>query len=100
MQAHCSLFTAPESVFIQLKMLADVSILIPSFHSVDSVDYLTCTDAVQAWGLSKSAKTTPWGAKRISELCCVKKPTVPQPSDPELKERVLAEAFTRILNGK
>ncbi|XP_053698879.1 uncharacterized protein LOC128745832 [Sabethes cyaneus] len=40
----------------------------------NKLEYLSCTDVRQAWGMCKTKKPAPWGAKRISELCCFKHP--------------------------
>lgn len=66
---------------------------------MSTIEYLSCTDAVQAWGLSKSGKNKPWGAKKIADLCCVRKPPAPEVVDQELKNKIISESFTKILNG-
>ncbi|XP_065073977.1 uncharacterized protein LOC135698036 [Ochlerotatus camptorhynchus] len=60
-------------------------------------EYLTCTDNVQAWGISKAEKQAPWGARRIKELCCVSHPPKLEPTDEATREQILAESFSRIL---
>ncbi|XP_029714070.2 uncharacterized protein LOC109408479 [Aedes albopictus] len=65
----------------------------------DQVEYLSCTDTRQAWGILKSKASAPWGAKRVSELCCIKTPTRLVPTDPNLKDEIVKQSFTRILEG-
>ncbi|XP_062702450.1 uncharacterized protein LOC115267022, partial [Aedes albopictus] len=38
------------------------------------VEFLSCTDVSQAWGMSKAHKTAAWGAKRVKDMCCVLTP--------------------------
>ncbi|XP_062549688.1 uncharacterized protein LOC134214292 [Armigeres subalbatus] len=64
------------------------------------LEFLSCTDVSQAWGLSKSQKMTPWGAKRVQDMCCA--PTVKKLEDKHSLEEecIISESFTRILSGK
>ncbi|XP_055604791.1 uncharacterized protein LOC129753023 [Uranotaenia lowii] len=62
------------------------------------VEYMSCTDAAQAWGKTKmDKKTPPWCAKPIRDLCCVKKITRLQATNADLKKKILQESFGRIL---
>nr|XP_029712998.1 uncharacterized protein LOC115257492 [Aedes albopictus] len=62
-----------------------------------AVEYLTCTSSRQAWGISKAEKTHLWKAKRIMDLCCVRKPSTPVEVDISKKAELLRESFRRIL---
>ncbi|XP_058817229.1 uncharacterized protein LOC131680531 [Topomyia yanbarensis] len=62
------------------------------------LDYMSCTDVTQAWGITKSQKTAPWTAKRINDLCCVKIPQKLKYVENELEEHILSESFGRILS--
>ncbi|XP_058827932.1 uncharacterized protein LOC131687863 [Topomyia yanbarensis] len=63
-------------------------------------EFLSCSTAVQAWGITKKEKFNKWGAKRISQLCCIKQYVRLLPPDIQLQNNILAESFNRILNGK
>ncbi|XP_058830245.1 uncharacterized protein LOC131689257 [Topomyia yanbarensis] len=64
----------------------------------EEIEYLSCTDTQQAWGILKTEKIGSWGAKKVTELCCSKTPTRILPTDPELRDAIVKESFTRILN--
>lgn len=63
------------------------------------LEYLSCTDVQQAWGISKSQKSNTWGAKRVVELCCVRKPKEVLAESGNTDE-ILSDSFKRILSGK
>ncbi|XP_062533524.1 uncharacterized protein LOC134202533 [Armigeres subalbatus] len=65
----------------------------------DQVEYLSCTDTKQAGGILKAEKGTPWGAKKLSELCCIKTPSRLVPVDTKLKNQIIKESFERIIQG-
>ncbi|XP_065089392.1 uncharacterized protein LOC135710673 [Ochlerotatus camptorhynchus] len=64
-----------------------------------NASYLSCTDTVQAWGITKSERTAPWGAKRTDDLCCVNHPKKIMPTDKTMENNILMESFHRILKG-
>ncbi|XP_021711429.1 uncharacterized protein LOC110679851 isoform X1 [Aedes aegypti] len=64
------------------------------------LEYLSCTDVKQAWGMTKSRKPVPWRAKRIKDLCCVTQPYgLPcSVSNSQTEEEILSTSFNRILS--
>lgn len=99
MQTYSRMLITSQSV-IMINLNPDKILCLWCFYLRSaSVEFLTCTDNVQAWGISKAEKQAPWGAKRISELCCVSHPPKLECKDEAKKEQILAESFGRILLG-
>lgn len=71
------------------------------FYRHPLLEYMSCTDVTQAWGISKAEKKAKWGAKRVKDLCCVNKPKLLEVSrsNREDEENILTTSFNRILNG-
>ncbi|XP_058453388.1 uncharacterized protein LOC131431586 isoform X1 [Malaya genurostris] len=63
-----------------------------------TLEYLSCTDITQAWGITKSAKKAPWGAKRITELCCVNQSKSLKTTDSKTEEQLLSTSFNCIMS--
>nr|XP_029731017.1 uncharacterized protein LOC109417047 isoform X2 [Aedes albopictus] len=68
-----------------------------SLNRSGSASYLSCTDTVQAWGITKSERTVPWGAKPVDDLCCVNHPKKIICTDNTLEHNILVESFNRVL---
>lgn len=73
--------------------------MITTFYRQPLLEYMSCTDVTQAWGISKSGKKATWGAKRVKDLCCVNKPKLLEVPQGNAAEDILRTSFNRILNG-
>ncbi|XP_062541367.1 uncharacterized protein LOC134209398 [Armigeres subalbatus] len=63
------------------------------------LEYISCTDVTQAWGISKAGRKATWGAKRVTDLCCVNKPKLLETPESNAELELLTTSFNRILNG-
>ncbi|XP_065082749.1 uncharacterized protein LOC135705104 [Ochlerotatus camptorhynchus] len=59
--------------------------------------YMSCTEVTQVWGTPKAHKSAPWGANKVSEMCCFKRPRTSPEVDEHDEEAILVESFSRIL---
>ncbi|XP_062550087.1 uncharacterized protein LOC134214794 [Armigeres subalbatus] len=62
------------------------------------LEYISCTDVTQAWGISKAGRKATWGAKRVTDLCCVNKPKLLETPESNAELELLTTSFNRILN--
>lgn len=60
---------------------------------------MSCTDSTQVWGHAKAEKTSLWGARLVTSMCCVRQPKKIICSDSSLKETLLSDAFEKLVTG-
>lgn len=71
-----------------------------TFYRFKSLEYLSCTEATQAWGYSKQEKTGLWGARPVQEMCCVRRAKPLVCKDDTFRVNLLSDAFSKMVAGK
>lgn len=69
------------------------------FYRFKTLEYLSCTDATQAWGFSKQEKNGLWGARAVEEMCCVRRAKPLVSKDDTFKLHLLSDAFSKLVAG-
>lgn len=102
MQAHNSMFTTNKPVSFHKVTWKPFKIrtnLVMIYSRFKSLEYISCTEATQAWGYSKKEKNSLWGARVVQEMCCVRRTKPLICKDDEFRVNLLSDAFEKLISG-